>query len=50
MRSNAALEIGDRFNYELWQRVCMAIQELERGKPKDGEAINQLNGKGGAEL
>jgi hypothetical protein len=39
-RSNAALEAGDTFNYELWQRVMMAIQELERTKPLDGESVN----------
>jgi hypothetical protein len=39
-RSNAALEVGDQANYELWQRVYMAINELELGKPKDGGAIN----------
>jgi hypothetical protein len=38
--SNAAFEIGDSFNYELWQRVCMAVQELERAQPKDGEVVN----------
>jgi hypothetical protein len=40
VRSNAALDIGDTFNYELWQRVCMAVQELERTKPASNESIN----------
>jgi hypothetical protein len=40
MRSNAALEIGDSFNYELWQRVCMAVQELERQNPGSGESLH----------
>jgi hypothetical protein len=40
MRSNAALEAGDVFNHELWQRVWWAVGELERSQPGPGEALN----------
>jgi hypothetical protein len=40
IRSNSTLEIGDTFNYKLWQRVCMAVQELVRSSPKGGEVVN----------
>jgi hypothetical protein len=39
-RSNAAIEAGDVFNHELWKRVWWVVGELERTKPKAGEAIN----------
>jgi len=39
-RSNAAMEAGDAFNHELWKSVWWAIGEIERTKPKPGEAIN----------
>jgi hypothetical protein len=39
-RSNAAIEAGDAFNHELWKSVWWAIGELERTKPRPGEAIN----------
>jgi hypothetical protein len=39
-RSNAAIEVGDVFNHELWKRVWWTVGELERAKPSPGEAIN----------
>jgi hypothetical protein len=39
-RSNAAIRAGDAFNYELWQRVRGAVEEMQRTKPQAGEAIN----------
>ena len=40
LKANGALEAGDMFNYELWQRVCTAVQELERTNPDFKKAIN----------
>jgi hypothetical protein len=41
MRSNAALELGDMFNYELWLRVVMAIQSGKFGNAsKGGEVVH----------
>jgi hypothetical protein len=40
MRSNAALELGDTFNYELWLRVVMAINSGKFGNAKTGEVIH----------
>jgi hypothetical protein len=40
MRSNAAMDVGDMFNHLLWQRVLLAVQELERTAPKLRNAIN----------
>lgn len=36
-RSNAALESGDTFNYELWQRVTNALNELQWPGRPDGK-------------
>jgi hypothetical protein len=40
LRANGCMELGDMFNQELWERVMVAVQELERTKPRDGRAIN----------
>ena len=40
VRAQGALELGNTSNYELWQRIAIAVQELKRTKPNDGEAIN----------
>ena len=32
-RADAAYELGDMFNFELWQRVAKAVRELLRTKP-----------------
>jgi hypothetical protein len=40
LKANGALERGDMFNAELWQRVMVAVQELEGTKPRDGTAIH----------
>jgi len=40
MRSNAAIEVGDVFNHELWRRVWWAVGEIKRTKPTPGDAIN----------
>ena len=39
-RADAAYELGDMFNFELWQRVAKAVRELIRTKPRDGKAVN----------
>jgi hypothetical protein len=39
-RSKTALELGDKFNYELWLRVVMAIQSGRFGNTKIGEVIH----------
>jgi hypothetical protein len=39
-RADAAYEVGDMFNFELWRRVAKAVRELVRTKPEDGKAIN----------
>jgi len=39
LRANAAMEIGDMFNSELWNRVTVSVQELERTNPP-GKALN----------
>jgi hypothetical protein len=38
-RADAALFIGDVFNFRLWERVTAAVRELRRGK-NDGEPVN----------
>jgi hypothetical protein len=40
LRAQGALELGNTSNYELWQRIAIAVQELKRTKPNGGEAIN----------
>jgi len=41
IRSNAALEQGDMFNYDLWFAVMAAIQSGRFGNSsKDGEVIH----------
>jgi hypothetical protein len=40
LKANSALELGDMFNHGLWQRVVMAVQELERIAPTKGESVN----------
>jgi hypothetical protein len=32
-RSSAAKALGDMFNHQLWDRVTMAVQKLERANP-----------------
>lgn len=39
-RADAAYEAGDMFNFELWQRIAKAVQELLRTAPGDGGAIH----------
>ena len=39
-RADKALEQGDTFNFELWQRVAKAVFDLERTKPGEGEPLN----------
>ena len=39
LKANGALEAGDTFNHQLWQRVAMAVQELERTNAP-GKALN----------
>jgi hypothetical protein len=40
MRANQAQEESDQFNYELWQRVAMAVANLQRSKPISPNAIH----------
>jgi hypothetical protein len=39
-RSNRAMELQDQANYETWQRIAMAILDLQRRKVLDGESIH----------
>ncbi len=39
-RADKALEQGDLDNFNLWQRIAKATEELERAKPAAGDAIN----------
>ena len=39
-RADKALEQGDLFNFNFWQRITKALDGLERTKPIEGEAIN----------
>jgi hypothetical protein len=40
LKSSAARDLGDIFNHGLWQRVMMAVQELDRGRPSGGGTLN----------
>ena len=40
LRSNRALEVHDRTNYETWQRVAMAIGDLQRRSKVPGESVH----------
>jgi hypothetical protein len=40
VRAQGALELGNTSDYELWQRIAIAVHELKRTKPNDSEAIN----------
>ena len=39
-RADSAYEQGDMFNFALWTRITRAVQDLKRGRPRDGEAVN----------
>lgn len=39
-KSNRALQEQDQANYETWQRVAMAILDLQRRKVLDGERVH----------
>ena len=39
-RSNAALQENDLFNYHLWQRVRIAVGELQQSKPTNPRDLN----------
>ena len=39
-RSNRALELKDEDNYEIWQRVALAILDLQRPKMLDSENVH----------
>jgi hypothetical protein len=39
-RADKALEQGDLDNFNLWQRITNATEDLERAKPSGGETIN----------
>jgi len=34
------MELGDMFNHELWQRVMVAVQELELAQRANGDRLN----------
>lgn len=38
-RAISALEVGDKFNHELWQQVAVAVREIERAMPADGNPL-----------
>jgi hypothetical protein len=40
MRSNIAIEIGDTFNHQLWQKVHWAVEKMQGTAPKSDEVIN----------
>ncbi len=40
MRADAMLEAGDLDGYALWKRVLMAVEELLRVGPREGERVN----------
>jgi len=40
LRGQGALELGNTSDYELWQRISLAVQEVKRTKANGGEAIN----------
>ena len=39
-RADALLAQGDLKGFAVWKRVVAAIADLERDKPRNGEAIN----------
>lgn len=39
-RADAAYELGDIFNFELWQRVTKAVKLLLYTRPSNPQAIN----------
>jgi hypothetical protein len=39
-RSSAAIQAGDAFNHELWQKVWWAVQEIQATTPKLGKVVN----------
>ena len=40
VRSNQAQKERDQFNYELWQRVALAVAKLPQPKPTNSKIIN----------
>jgi hypothetical protein len=40
LRADLALARGDMFNFHFWQRIAKAVMELQRGTPRDGEAVD----------
>lgn len=40
MRADSALEQGDLFNFDLWQRIAKAVGQLLTTRPQDPGAIN----------
>jgi len=38
--AEAAYEVGDIFNFELWTPIATAVRDLVRTKPQVGKAIN----------
>lgn len=40
MRADELLEAGDIDGCSEWKQILVAIQELQRGKPGDGEAVH----------
>ena len=40
MRADAALEAGDLDGLATWKRILRAVEELQRTKPKSGEAVH----------
>jgi hypothetical protein len=40
LRGQTALELGNTSDYELWQRIGIAVQRLKRTKPNGGNDMN----------
>jgi hypothetical protein len=40
LRADAALDQGDRFNFDLWQRIAKAVTQLLVTPPADPKSLN----------
>ncbi len=40
MRADEFLDQGNRDGQRVWMRIMQAIEELQRERPKDGEAVH----------
>lgn len=49
-RADAMFSKNDHAGVAVWMRISRAIEELERQKPREGEAVNDEGGKNGSYL